>query len=124
MSEQTNVNEILAGLSDEEKAKLIEQALKAKAKKPTRLGEAHFVEKYADDTRWSIKPGNAREDNHGTLLLLSCSCGKDFNRYTSDLHTCHGCATCTSKAQVKNRKVRNLRLKAAALLLKQQENEG
>jgi len=123
MSEQTNINEILAGLTEEEKTYIIEQALKAKAK-ATRLGEAHFVEKYADETRWSIKPGNAKEDNHGTMLLLSCACGKDFNRYTSDLHTCHGCEVCTTKAQARNRKVRNLRLKAAALLLKQRENEG
>lgn len=124
MTEQSNVNEFLAGLSDEEKASLIKAALKAKeAKQNTRLGEEYFAEKYAGETRWSINPGSLHfsEADRKQALTLTCGCGTEFERFTSDLHTCHGCEVCTAKAKREAGKVRRLRLKAAAELLKQQE---
>lgn len=113
-----DVQAIIAGLSEEEKAALIERALKAKAKGVmTRRSLEYYQEKHADKPFQIL--ALASEDNHGSLYACRCDCGKEFTRYGSDLHTGRGCPTCTAKFQAGASKRRRLELKAAALLIKQ-----
>lgn len=115
-----DVAAFLASLSPEQRAKLLERASKAK---PTRLGEEYYLDKYADESRWSIVPGTLHfvETERKQAVQVECACGVKFDRFTSDLHTLVGCPKCYAAHKRDSGKVRRLRLKAAAELLRQQE---